>query len=84
MNEGLCDERLKTRVKHDCVVDRITDLFRTTHKVKTQQVSRSRGLLCGDIVFTDYLVNVVVPVSSVLDSSPMNDSGVVLTQFTLP
>jgi hypothetical protein len=31
------------------VVEQFTDLFRTTHKVKTQQVDRSRGERCGDI-----------------------------------
>ncbi len=28
---------------HDCAVEQLADLFRTTHKVKTQQVERSRG-----------------------------------------
>ncbi len=31
---------------HDWVVDQIVDLFRTTHKVKTQQVVKSRGQHC--------------------------------------
>jgi hypothetical protein len=31
------------------VVDQITGLFRTTHKVKTQQLAKSRGHRCGDI-----------------------------------
>jgi hypothetical protein len=31
------------------MVDQIADLFRTTHKVKTQQVIKSRGQHCGDI-----------------------------------
>ncbi len=28
---------------HDWMVDQVADLFRTTHKVKTQQVVKSRG-----------------------------------------
>jgi len=31
------------------VVDQLPDLFRTTHKVKTQQVVKNRGQHCGDI-----------------------------------
>jgi hypothetical protein len=31
------------------MVDQLADLFRTTHKVKTQQVVKSRGHQCGDI-----------------------------------
>ncbi len=34
---------------HDWVVDQLTDLFRTTHKVKTQQVVKSRVQYCGDL-----------------------------------
>jgi hypothetical protein len=34
---------------HDWTVDQSADLFRTTHKVKTQQVIKSRGQHCGDI-----------------------------------
>ncbi len=49
------------------MVDQITDLFRTTHKVKTQQVARSRGQRCGDIELTGYLVNAEGPESLVLD-----------------
>jgi hypothetical protein len=42
---------------HDWMVDQITDLFRTTHKVKTQQVIKSRGQHCGDIDLVGYLAN---------------------------
>ena len=45
----------------------IADLFRTTHKVKTQQVVRSRGQRCGDIELADYLANAADPVPLVLD-----------------
>ncbi len=49
------------------MVDQIADLFRTTHKVKTQQVIKSRGQHCGDIELPGYLSNVVDPVPLVLD-----------------
>ncbi len=49
------------------MVDQIADLFHTTHKVKTQQVTRSRGQRCGDIELAGYLANVAGPVSLVLD-----------------
>ena len=40
-----------TQVKkaHDWAAVQLADLFRTTFKVKTQQVARSRGQRCGDI-----------------------------------
>jgi hypothetical protein len=49
------------------VVDQLTDLFHTTHKVKTQQVIRSRGQHCGDIELVGYLVNEAGPMPLVLD-----------------
>jgi hypothetical protein len=39
------------------MVDQLADLFRTTHKVKTQQVVKSRGQHCGDIELAGYLAN---------------------------
>jgi hypothetical protein len=60
------------------MVDQIADLFRTTHKVKTQQVIKSRGQYCGDIELEGYLANVVGPVPLVLDLR-ITDTGVVLT-----
>jgi hypothetical protein len=49
------------------MVDQLSDLFRTTHKVKTQQVVKSRGHHCGDIELVGYLPNETVPVPLVLD-----------------
>ena len=49
------------------MVDQITDLFRTTHKVKTQQVVKNRGQYCGDIELAGYLANAAGPVPLVLD-----------------
>ena len=49
------------------MVDQITDLFLTTHKVKTQQVIKSRVHHCGDIELAGYLVNTTDPVPLVLD-----------------
>jgi hypothetical protein len=38
-----------TKKAHDWAVDQLTDLFHTTHKVKTQQVVKNRGHHCDDI-----------------------------------
>ena len=63
------------------MVDQIADLFLTTHKVKTQQVIKSRGHHCGDIDLVGYLVNVSGPVSLVMDLriAHVTTTGVVLT-----
>ncbi len=52
---------------HDWAVDQLADLFRTTTKVKTQQVVKSRGQHCGDIELSGHLENAVDPVPLVLD-----------------
>jgi hypothetical protein len=49
------------------VVDQLADLFRTTHKAKTQQVVKSRGHHCGDVELAGYLANAAGPVPLVLD-----------------
>jgi hypothetical protein len=49
------------------MVDQVADFFRTTHKVKTQEVVKNRGHHCGDIDLTGYLANETDPVSLVLD-----------------
>ena len=48
-------------------VEQLTDLFRTTHRVNTQQVAKSRGQRCGDIEIASYLSNATGPLSLVLD-----------------
>ena len=45
----------------------MSDLFHTTHNVKTQQVVRSRSQRCGDIELTGYLANAAGPMPLVLD-----------------
>jgi hypothetical protein len=52
---------------HDWVVDQFADLFRTTDKVKTQQVVKNWGHHCGDIELGGYLANTTDPVPLVLD-----------------
>jgi hypothetical protein len=44
-----CTTQSGAKKTHDWMVDQIADLFHTTHKVKTQQVIKSRGQHCGDI-----------------------------------
>ncbi len=69
LEDHLCTCTAHSGVKktYDWVVDQITVLFRTTHKVKTQQVTRSRGQRCGDIEVADYLANMSGPMPLVLD-----------------
>ncbi len=55
------------------MVEQLGDLFRTTHKVKTQQVVRSRGQDCGDIALAGYLANEAGPVTLVLDLRIVHD-----------
>ncbi len=62
-----CTAHSGAKKAHDWAVDQLADLFRTTHKVKTQQVVKSRGQPCGDIELGGYLVNEVGPVPLVLD-----------------
>ena len=44
------------------MVDQVVDFFRTTDKVKTQEVVKSRGQPCGDIDLTAYLAYEAYPV----------------------
>ena len=69
LGDHLCTCTVHSGAKkaHDWAVGQIADLFRTTHKVKTQQVAKSRGQRCGDIEWAGYLANVAGPVPLVLD-----------------
>jgi hypothetical protein len=62
-----CTAHSGAKKAHDWAVDQLTVLFRTTHKVKTQQVVRSRGQHCGDVDLVGYLTNATGPVLLVLD-----------------
>ena len=62
-----CTSHSDAKKAHEWSVDQITDLFRTTHKVKTQQLAKNRGQQCGDIQLSDYLANEAGPVPLVLD-----------------
>jgi hypothetical protein len=52
-----CTTHSGAKKAHDWAVDQLADLFRTTHKVKTVQVAKSRGRNFGDIELVAYLVN---------------------------
>ena len=70
MGDHLCTCTAHSGAKkaHDWAVEQLADLFRTTHKVKTQQhVTKSRGRHCGDIELAAYLANAAGPVPLVLD-----------------
>jgi hypothetical protein len=62
-----CTSHSGAKKAHDWAVDQLADLFRTTHKVKTQQVVKSRGQHCGDLELAAYLANEAGPVPLVLD-----------------
>jgi hypothetical protein len=68
-----CTTHSGTKKTHDWSVDQLPDLFRTTHKVKTQQVVKRRGQNCGDIELAGYLENVSGPVPLVLDLRVTHD-----------
>ena len=69
MGDHLCTCTTHSGVKkaHDWTVELLADLFHTTHKVKTQHVTKTRGRHYGHIELVSYLVNTVGPVSLVLD-----------------
>jgi hypothetical protein len=62
-----CTTHSGAKKVHDWMVDQVADLFRTTHKVKTQEVVKSRGQHCGDIQLEGYLANEEGTVPLVLD-----------------
>ena len=62
-----CTTHSGAKKAHDWAVEQIADMFRTTHKAKTQQVVKSQGQQCGDIELASYLVDTVGPVPLVLD-----------------
>jgi hypothetical protein len=61
-----CTAHSGAKKAHDWAVDQLADLFRRTHKVKTQQVARSRGQRCGDIELAGYLADAAGSVPLVL------------------
>ena len=68
-----CTAHSGAKKAHDWAVDHIADLFRTTHKAKTQQVVKRRGRHCGDIELAVYLANATGPIPLVLDLLIVHD-----------
>jgi hypothetical protein len=68
-----CTTHSGAKKVHDWMVDQIADLFRTTHKVKTQQVVKRSGQQCGDVELVGYLATVTDPVPLVLDLHIIHD-----------
>ena len=62
-----CTAHSGAKKAYDWAVQQLEDLFRNTHKVKTERVVRSRGQGCGDVDLTGYLANEAGPVPLVLD-----------------
>ena len=67
LHVGTCTTHSGAKKTHDWVVEQLADLFRTTHRVRTQQVTKSRGQRCDDIELVVYLSNDVDPVPLVMD-----------------
>jgi hypothetical protein len=69
MGDHLCTCTAHSGAKkaHDWAVEQLADLFRTTHRTKTQHVTKSRGRHCGDIQLEAYLANAAGPAPLVLD-----------------
>jgi hypothetical protein len=68
-----CTTHSGAKKTHDWMVDQNADLFRTTHKVKTQQVVKNRCQYCGDVELEGYLTNTAGPVTLVLDLRIVHD-----------
>jgi hypothetical protein len=64
MGDHLCSCTTHSGVKkaHDWTVQKLTDLFRTTHHNKTSHVTKTRGGHFGDIQLDVYLPNTSGPV----------------------
>ena len=62
-----CTSHSGAKKSYDWSVEQLPDLLLTTHRVKTQQVAKSRGQWCGDIELASYLSKSVGSVSLVLD-----------------
>ncbi len=57
-----CTTHSGEKKTHEWVVDQLSDLFHTTHTVKTQHVTKNRGRHCGDIELVTNLDNTTGPV----------------------
>ena len=68
-----CTAHSGAKKAHDWAVQQLADLFRTTHRVKTERVVRRRGQRCGDIEITSYLANESDPVPLVMDLRIVHD-----------
>ncbi len=77
-----CTTHSGVKKAHDWVVDQL-DLFRTTHRVKTQQVVKILGHHCGDIELTGYLANAVGQVKLLMTRSVNIVRTIITTLLTL-
>jgi hypothetical protein len=75
MEDHLCSCTAHSGAKkaHDWAVEQLDDLFRTTHTVAMQHVTKSRGRYCGDIELAPNLANAAGPVPLVLDLRIVHD-----------
>jgi hypothetical protein len=66
-HDRTCTVHSGAKKAHDWAVEQLADLFRTTHRKKTQQGAWSRGQRCVDIELDAYLANEAGPVPLVPD-----------------
>jgi hypothetical protein len=78
-----CTSHSGVKKAHDWEVDQLPDLFRTTHKVKTRQVVKTRGQDSGDLELAAYLANEAGSVPLVLDLRIAHDRIGSITNHTL-
>ncbi len=69
----MCTTHSGVKKGHDWVDEQLTDLFHTTHTVKTEHVTKRRGQYCGNVDLSTYLPNTVNPVPWLLDLLIVHD-----------
>jgi hypothetical protein len=62
-----CSSQSGAKKAHDWAVQQLAELLRTTAKVKTSHVARSRGQKCGDIQLDVYIADDAGPAPLIMD-----------------
>jgi hypothetical protein len=62
-----CSSQSGAKKAHDWAVEQLAQLLRTTAKVKTSHVARSRGQKCGDIQLDVYIADAAGPAPLIMD-----------------
>jgi hypothetical protein len=67
VGDHVCTCHCGAKKEHDSAVNQIADLLRTTTKVTTNKVARSRGQRCRDIELAAFLADAAGPINLVMD-----------------